>query len=116
MQEVDWIEGGELVWSAHERFLDVRLAWLMRPKAPGAPLSCALVQIADGANVPAHIHDGEDDILYVLRGFARMAIDGVGERTLAAGDFLRVPAGARHRPYGFAGDFLAFNVWAGNPA
>ena len=45
-----------------------------------------------------------------------MAIEGAGERTLTAGDFLRIPAGSRHRPYGFAGDFLAFNVWAANPA
>ncbi|MGD0642874.1 MAG: cupin domain-containing protein [Roseiarcus sp.] len=116
MQEVDWIEGGKLVWSAHENFPDVRLGWLMRPSARGAPVSCALVQIPDGANVPEHVHAGEDDILYVLHGSARMAIEGAGEMTLTAGDFLRIPAGSRHRPYGFAGDFLAFNVWATNAA
>ncbi len=116
MREIDWIEGGKLAWSAHETFPGVSLAWLTRRARRGAALSCALVRIADGADVPEHVHADEDDILYVLRGAARMAIDGAGERTLAAGDFLRVPAGARHRPYGFAGDFLAFDVWAPNPA
>ena len=116
MQEIVWIEGGKLDWSAHEKFLDVQLGWLMRPCAPRAPLSCALVRISDGANVPEHIHASEDDILYVLRGGARMVVEGAGERTLKAGDFLRIPAGLRHRPHDFAGDFLAFNVWAANPA
>ena len=110
MNEVDWIAADAAPWSAHPTFADVRLAWLL-PPAAAAGLACALVRIADGSTVPEHVHAGQDDILYVLRGAARMWIDGHGERALRPGDFLRIPAGMRHRPFGFDGDFLAFNLW-----
>ena len=89
----------------------MRLAWLLPPGA-SETLVCALARIPDGASVPEHAHAGQDDILYVLRGGARMSIEGQGERTLRQGDFLRVRAGLRHRPFDIGDDFLAFNLWA----
>jgi quercetin dioxygenase-like cupin family protein len=115
MSEMVFVKGEALVWSAHAKFRDVRLAWLMRRPA-SAPFACALVRIPDGGAPPEHVHASEDDILYVLRGGAHMWVEGAGEIALKAGDLLRVPAGARHRPHDIAGDFLAFNIWASNPA
>jgi len=115
MQEPTLIANKELAWTPHPQFAGVRLAWLMRRSADTPPLSCALVQIPPEAAVPEHIHAHEDDILYVLRGSARMWIDGRGEVPLETGTFLSIPAGTRHRPHSFEGSFLAFNIWAAHP-
>jgi quercetin dioxygenase-like cupin family protein len=111
MNEVEWIAAGAASWSPHPAFPGVRLARLLRA-LPIRALDGALVEISDGASVPEHAHAEEDDILYVLRGEARMWIEGRGEQALGAGDFLRIPRGRRHRPFAFAGGFLAFNLWA----
>ncbi len=111
MNEADWVGAGTAPWIPHSTFPEVRLAWLLPPGA-SETLVCALARIPDGASVPEHAHAGQDDILYVLRGGARMWIEGQGERTLRQGDFLRVRAGLRHRPFDIGDDFLAFNLWA----
>jgi quercetin dioxygenase-like cupin family protein len=111
MDKADWIGAGTAPWISHPTFPEVRLAWLA-PPGVSRRFACALVRIPDGASVPEHAHAEQDDILYVLRGGAHMKIEGLGEQTLQQGDFLRVPAGLRHRPYAFHDDFLAFNLWA----
>jgi uncharacterized RmlC-like cupin family protein len=111
MNEANWIGAGTAPWIAHPTFAEVRLAWLL-PPGVSTRVACALARIPDGASVPEHAHAEQDDILYVLRGGARMWIEGRGEPTLRQGDFLRVPAGLRHCPFDFADDFLAFNLWA----
>jgi mannose-6-phosphate isomerase-like protein (cupin superfamily) len=112
MQEPIIVLGQDIAWTPHPQFADVRLGWLMRRTADTPPLSCALVEISPEADVPEHIHAQEDDILYVLSGRARMQIEGQGEVVLEPGAFVRIPAGARHRPHSFEGTFLAFNIWA----
>ena len=115
MQEPTLIANKDFAWTRHTEFAGVHLAWLTRRSAGTPPLSCALVQIPPEAAVPEHIHAHEDDILYVLRGSARMWIEGRGEILLEAGTFLSIPAGTRHRPHSFEGGFLAFNIWAAHP-
>ncbi len=115
MQEPTLIANKDIAWTPHPEFASVRLAWLMRRSAGTPPLSCALVQIPPEAAVPEHIHAHEADMLYVLRGNARMWIEGRGEVLLETGTFLSIPAGTRHRPYSFEDGFLAFNIWAAHP-
>lgn len=112
MQGTALIANKDIVWAPHPEFAGVCLAWLMRRAGGTPPLSCALVRIAPDATVAEHVHAHEDDILYVLQGSARMWIEGRGDVPLEAGTFVRIPAGTRHRPQGFEGDFLAFNIWA----
>lgn len=77
---------------------------------------CALVEMPPGAQVDEHVHDQQDDILYVLRGSAVMWIEDSGDLLLSAGSYLRIPKGTRHRPHGFAGGFRVFNLWAALPS
>ena len=112
MQEPTLIGNKDIAWMPHPQFADVRLAWLIR-RSPETPLfSCALVQIPPEASVPEHVHEHEDDILYILRGGASMWIEKRGDIPLETGSFLRIPAGTHHRPHSFEGGFLAFNIWA----
>ncbi len=115
MQEPLFMANKDIVWTPHPQFAGVNLAWLMRRSGGTPPLSCALVQMPSEAAVAEHVHAHEDDILYVLRGSARMRIEGSGDVLLEAGTFLRIPAGIRHRPHSFGGGFLAFDVWAARP-
>ncbi|MGO8951980.1 MAG: cupin domain-containing protein [Rhodomicrobium sp.] len=114
MHDVTLIRSGQAAWSPHPAFAGVLVAWLVqRPKTPA--VSCALVQLPPEAEVPEHARAQEDDILYVLRGRARMWVEERGDMQLEAGTFLRIPRGVRHRPHSFKDGFLAFNVWASNP-
>ncbi len=115
MDEVISIESGNVPWSPHPAFPGVLLAWLIR-RLEAPAVSCALVQLPPDAEVPEHAHAQEDDILYVLRGRARMWIEERGELKLEAGSFLRIPRGVRHRPHSFEEGFMALNFWAANPA
>lgn len=100
-----------IAWAPHPEFAGVRIAWLARRAELGVPYSCALLEMADGAQIPEHIHASEDDVLYVLKGRARMTVGGE-EVALVKGSFLRVPKGTPHRPYGFADGFTIYDVWA----
>lgn len=99
-----------IVWAPHPQYTGVRMAWLAKGAELGVSYSCALLEMADGAQIPEHIHADEDDVLYVLKGSARMAIGGE-DIALVSGSFLRVPKGMPHRPHGFAGGFTIYDVW-----
>ena len=104
-----------VVWQDHPLFVGVRIAWLVSGALSDGPYTCALVEMADDAVVPEHVHQNEDDVLYVLKGRARMEICGAPEVELRPGSFLRVPKNTRHRPFDFSGGFTIYDFWATNP-
>jgi mannose-6-phosphate isomerase-like protein (cupin superfamily) len=110
------IKEKEIVWSPHPRFPNVRIASLMMRSEETPPLECALVEMPPDADIAEHVHDQEDDILYVLRGKAVMWVEGKGDMPLSEGSFLRIPKGTRHRPHSFEDGFRIFNVWAATPS
>ncbi len=48
--------------------------------------------------IPEHTHEG-DEIAYVVRGKARVHVDGRGDSEVAEGEAILIPRGTRH--YGF---------------
>lgn len=100
---------GALTFVPHPAFAGVELA-VLTLGADGAP-TMALVRICPDAAVPEHRHPGVEDTMLVLRGRATMWVEGEGDLALEPGTFLRVAAGALHRPHTAFGDFVAFNVW-----
>ena len=44
-----------------------------------------------------HIHENSDDIIYVLKGKAKMWIDNIGDVPMREGTFLRIPKGVLTR-------------------
>lgn len=59
-----------------------------------------LVTIPPGSRGRAHVHEGHETAIYVLRGKALMwSGEGLAERTdIEPGDFLYIPAGEPHLP------------------
>jgi mannose-6-phosphate isomerase-like protein (cupin superfamily) len=58
--------------------------------------SLAEATIAAGSATQEHYHPKSEEIYYILRGIARMKIDGE-ERTAGPLDAIAIPPGARHK-------------------
>lgn len=50
-----------------------------------------------GDDVPWHVHDGEDEMFYIVWGSLQMELKGRPGFTLAEGEFFIVPQGTEHR-------------------
>lgn len=68
--------------------------------AGAAGLCMHMVTIPPGARANAHLHESHETAIYVLSGEAEMWFgEGLTEHvTVAAGDFLYIPAGVPHLP------------------
>ncbi len=100
----------------HPQFEGVNIAWLInRDSIDNNHISCAIVEMNESAHVKAHTHPFEDDIVYCLRGSAKIWIEGRGDVELEQGSFVRVPAGVGHRLHSFANGFKAFDIFAVDP-
>ena len=68
----------------------------VRPDNMGARNMCAGVAVFPGnAHAPSHVHEKEEEILYVLEGEGNMYFQEKPER-IREGTFMFVPKGARH--------------------
>lgn len=90
---------------------DVRRRVLLTRAHHNVDASIYVVQARDGTEVPEHVHQGANDIAYVLSGRAKMFIEGVGEITLKEGMFIRIPPGTRHRVYDCQDQFTVLNIF-----
>lgn len=100
------------------------ISWVPHPTAPGVEikpmiskkehdlnLTCMLVHVPIGQEVPEHIHEQQDDILYPLKGKAIMWVDGTGEFALEPGILVRVPAGTKHKIAHVTEDLVIYDVF-----
>ncbi len=104
------IKTQELSWKAHPIFKDLLIKKLLTHEMDNVDLSIVMVRVKKGAEVPAHVHE-QDDIVYHLEGKGKMWVDGEGDLEVAAGSFLRIPAGVRHQPHDIEEDILAFDIY-----
>jgi quercetin dioxygenase-like cupin family protein len=101
----------ELEWQPHKTAKGVEIKVLVSKAAQGTDVTCLLVRIGRGLEVPEHIHETSDDILYPLSGRARMAVEGSEEFVLQPGVIVRVPRGTKHRIYDVSEDLLIYDVF-----
>jgi mannose-6-phosphate isomerase-like protein (cupin superfamily) len=101
---------GEVAWEPHPSFSNVRVGRLGVVR-PDDCVRFALVEMDATSIVTEHIHEDEDDVLYILRGSAVLWTELTGDVPLTVGSFVRVPKGIRHRPHSFSDDFRIFNAW-----
>ena len=104
-------ETEQLEWQPHPKVAGVEIKVLVSQGAHGADVTCMLVRISRGLEVPEHTHDRSDDILYPLSGRARMWVEGSGDFVLAPGVIVRVPQGTRHRIFDVSEDLLLYDVF-----
>ena len=101
----------EIPWLPHPVAEGVRIKPLISNKEHGLDVTCMLVKIPQGKEVPEHIHATQDDILYPLEGKATMWVDGTGEFPLQPGNIVRVPKGTKHKIFAVTEDTLIFDVF-----
>ena len=101
----------ELEWQPHKTAKGVEIKVLVSKAVQGTDVTCMLVRIGRGLEVPEHIHENSDDNLYPLSGKARMAVEGSEDFTLEPGVIVRVPKGTKHRIYDVSEDLLIYDVF-----
>ena len=105
------IQPTDMDWNPHPKFPGVEIAYLLTKRDEDVDMTCAIVHWKVGAEIPRHIHEDSDDILYILKGKAKIWIDGYGDIPLKAGSFVRVPKGVEHQPHDVEEDLLAHDTW-----
>ena len=73
--------------------------------------SIAIVRINAGSVVPPHIHEQEDDNLYILSGKGRIRV-GSELYELIKGSQISVPAGIQHEIFDVDEDLYVYDVFA----
>ena len=101
----------ELEWQPHPTADGVEIKVLVSQSVQGTDVTCMLVRIGRGLEVPEHVHDRSDDILYPLAGRARMWVEGSGDFSLEPGVIVRVPQGTRHRIFDVSEELLLYDVF-----
>ena len=98
-------------WLSHPTAQGVKIKPLISEKEHGLNVTCMLVNVPVGKEVPEHIHEDQDDILYPLQGKAVMWIDGTGNFSLEPGVIVRVPKGKKHKITDITEDLLIYDVF-----
>ena len=87
----------DIPWVPHPVVTGVSIKPLISSKEHNLNVTCMLVKVPVGKEVPEHIHEAQDDILYPLHGKAVMWVEGVGDFSLEPGVIVRVPKGKKHK-------------------
>ena len=100
-----------LPWLPHHFAQGVRIKPMITQKEDQLDVTCVLVEVPAGVEVPEHVHETQDDILYPLSGKGVMWIDGEGEFTIEPGLIIRVPKGTRHKITKVTETMLIYDVF-----
>jgi quercetin dioxygenase-like cupin family protein len=111
MENYKLIQPGERKWDPHPQLPGVEVSYLLSKRTDNVNITSALVHLPVGSKVDRHLHENSDDIIYVLKGKAKMWVDGIGDVPLVTGTFLRIPKGTMHQPHDVEEDLIAYDVW-----
>ena len=101
----------KISWVPHPTVQGVKIKPLISEKEHGLDVTCMLVNVPAGKEVPEHIHENQEDILYPLQGRAVMWVDGTGNFSLEPGVIVRVPKGKKHKITNITEDLLIYDVF-----
>jgi quercetin dioxygenase-like cupin family protein len=100
------------------------ISWRPHPVADGVDIkplatkgedalnvTCLLVRIPPGKDIPEHTHSEQVDILYPLQGEAEMYVDGAGTFPLKPGIVVIVPTGTKHGISNVTEELLVYDVF-----
>ena len=100
-----------LSWVPHPIADRVEIKPLVTKKDDGLDVTCVLVKVPVGIDIPEHIHETQTDILYPLQGKAEMYVEGAGNLQLKPGMVVRVPMGAKHKIFNVTEALLIYDVF-----
>lgn len=99
-----------LKWEPHPQLANVEVSYLVSHRDENMDLTCMLVHIPRGVDAPKHTHEC-DDIVYVVKGKAKIWVDGIGEVPAVPGTFVRIPKGVLHQPHDVEEDLIIYDVF-----
>jgi quercetin dioxygenase-like cupin family protein len=111
MEKSKIVQPDEIKWEPHPQLPEVKVGYLLSNREENVDLTCFLVRIPVGTEMPKHIHENSDDIIYVLKGKAKMWIDEIGDMPMEKGSFFRIPKGVLHQPHSVEEDIVAYDVF-----
>jgi quercetin dioxygenase-like cupin family protein len=100
-----------LPWLPHPKAKGVKIKPLVSRKDTGLNVTCMLVQVPAGIEVPGHVHPDQADILFPLEGKARMWVAGCDGFDLQPGVIVRVPPNTPHKIYDVTQALLIYDVF-----
>jgi len=101
----------DMTWNPHPLAEGVQIKPLVTKKDDGLNVSCILVRVPAGIDIPEHIHAEQVDILYPLSGSAEMYVEGTGTFQLEPGIVVRVPAGVKHKIFNVTEELMVYDVF-----
>jgi quercetin dioxygenase-like cupin family protein len=101
----------EIPWKPHPVAQGVEIKPLLTNKDDKTGISCLLVRAKAGIEIPEHVHEEAEDIIYPLSGKAKFYVEGFGEGELVKGVLVRVPKNTKHRIFDIEEDLLAYDVF-----
>jgi quercetin dioxygenase-like cupin family protein len=101
----------DIPWAPHPVIPEISIKPLISKKEHNLNVTCMLVHVPAGKEVPEHIHPEQDDILFPLQGKAVMWVEGVGDFSLKSGVIVRVPKGRKHKITNVVDELLIYDVF-----
>jgi quercetin dioxygenase-like cupin family protein len=101
----------DIPWRPHPLVKEVSIKPLVTKGEDGLDVTCMLVRIPAGTEIPEHVHAQQVDILYPLQGKAEMNVAGAGTFTLRPGIVVRVPQNTRHKIFNVTKELLVYDVF-----
>jgi quercetin dioxygenase-like cupin family protein len=98
-------------WRPHPVVKGVTIKPLATKSEDDLNVTCLLVKIPAGAEIPEHIHEEQVDILYPIQGQAEMVVEGAGQFALKPGIVVRVPKGTKHKIFNVTEELLIYDVF-----
>jgi quercetin dioxygenase-like cupin family protein len=101
----------DISWRPHPLVKEVNIKPLVTKSEDSLDVTCMLVKVPAGIDIPEHIHEEQVDILYPLQGKAEMNVEGAGTFPLEPGVIVRVPRGTKHRIFNVTEELLVYDVF-----
>ena len=101
----------ELDETKHPFLKDIGMRVLYSKNGDGADITCFIVRCGVGSKIEEHVHQDENDVIYVLRGRATMWVEDRGNFCLEPGVFVVVPKGLKHRTYDVTEELTIYDTF-----
>jgi len=101
----------EISWRPHPLVKEVNIKPLATKSEDGLNVTCMLVRVPAGIEIPEHIHEEQVDILYPIQGKAQIGVEEAGTFSLKPGCIVRVPKGTKHRIFNVTEELVVYDVF-----
>jgi len=102
----------EIEWQPHPSFKGIKVRYLLTKRDDGSDITCLLLMVPKGAEVPEHVHPDKVDMIYPLMGSGKQWVEDRGSFDLKKGMIVRIPMGKKHRTYGVTEDLVLLDIFS----